>query len=160
MNIIKHIRTISAAAFILATCAVVYAQQMPEGAVMFNFAKAKWVREGDAANERATIYGDPTKPGPYLYVVKMPPRAPSAAAPRAHSHPDTRNYTVISGTWYIGFGDKYDESKLIELPAGSYYTELAGVPHFVTTKSDGAVVMFGGTGPTRQIPIEAAPSKK
>ena len=148
------------AAFMLALCAVAYAQEVPKEAVMFNFAKAKWVRVSEGGGERATILGDPSKAGPYLYVSKIPPRAASAGAPRPHSHPDSRNYTVISGTWYIGFGDKYDESKLIELPAGSYYTEPAGVPHFVTTKSEGAVVMFGGTGPTRQIPVEPVPSKK
>ena len=159
MKITPSIFTV--AVFGLATCAVAYAQQLPQGAVMFNFAKAKWVSDAaGAGTERATVLGDPTKPGPYIYVVKFPPRASSNPAARPHSHPDSRSYTVLSGTWYIGFGDKYDESKLNELPAGSYYTEPAGVPHFVTTKSDGAVVMFSGTGPTRQIPVEAAGSKK
>jgi len=91
----------------LVTCAVAYAQQLLPGAVMFNFAKANWVPQpgGAAGAERATILGDPTKPGPYIYVVKMPPYA-SAQAARPHTHPDTRSYTVLSGTWYIGFGDK------------------------------------------------------
>jgi quercetin dioxygenase-like cupin family protein len=160
MKLTDNMWRFTVAAFGLAAWAVAYAQQVPEGAIMFNFAKAKWERPSEGGNERATIYGDPTKSGPYLYVVKMPPRASSRENPRAHSHPDTRNYTVISGTWYIGFGDKYDDSKLIALPAGSYYTEPAGLPHFVTTKSDGAVVMFGGTGPTRQISVEPAPAKK
>jgi len=160
MKIFNYGMHFTAVAFMLAACAVVYAQQVPEGAVMFNFAKAKWERPSESGNERATIYGDPTKAGPYLYVVKMAPRSSSRENPRAHSHPDTRNYTVLSGTWYIGFGEKYDESKLMALPAGSYYTEPAGLPHFVTTKSEGAVVMFGGTGPTRQIPVEPASAKK
>ena len=58
-----------------------------------------------------------------------------------------RSYTVLSGTWYIGFGEKFDESKLIALPPGSYYTEPANKPHFVLTK-EAVVVQIGGTGPT------------
>jgi len=161
MKFTVNIWRFTVATFCLAAaCTVAYAQQLPEGAVMFNFAKAKWVRQAEGGGERATIVGDPTKPGPYLYVVKFPPRSLTGALPRSHSHPDTRNYTVISGTWYIGFGEKYDESKLIALPAGSYYTEPAGKPHFVTTKNEGAVVMFGGTGPTQQSSVEPAPAKK
>ena len=102
MKLTDNMRRFTVAAFGLAACAVAYAQQVPEGAIMFNFAKAKWERPSEGGNERATIYGDPTKSGPYLYVVKMPPRPSSRENPRAHSHPDTRNYTVLSGTWYIG----------------------------------------------------------
>ena len=61
-----------------------------------------------------------------------------------------------------GFGKTFDESKLIALPAGSFYTEPANLPHFVATKGDGAVVQIGGSGPTRQIWVNPAddPSKK
>jgi hypothetical protein len=45
---------------------------------------------------------------------------------------------------------------LIALPAGSYYTQPAGVPHFVLVKDDGVVVQITGTGPSRQIPVDAA----
>lgn len=94
--------------------------------------------------ETAPMIGDSTKPGAYLYRTKFPPNFKV----EAHSHPDERHYTVISGTWYIGWGKKFDESKLIALPAGSFYTEPAKIPHFVMTKDDGALVQIGGKGPT------------
>jgi hypothetical protein len=43
--------------------------------------------------------------------------------------------------------------ELIALPAGSYYTEPAGLPHFVTTKSEG-----GGRNVWRHRPNTANPS--
>jgi quercetin dioxygenase-like cupin family protein len=73
---------------------------------------------------------------------------PKGRIVQAHSHPDDRTYTVLSGTWYIGWGDVYDSDKLIALPAGSFYTEPAGVPHFVSTPDGEAIVQITGTGPT------------
>ena len=141
-----------------AACAAAIAQEVPPGAVMFTPAKAKWMPGAIPGLENAQIYGDQTKSGRYLNQTKFPPNR----AVQAHSHPDERHYTVLSGTWYIGFGTKFDESKLIALPAGSYYTEPANLPHFVATKGDGAVVQIGGNGPTRQIWVNPAddPSKK
>jgi len=143
------------AALALATCVAAYAQAVPEGVIMFNPETAQWAAGGTpgaGATQVANIYGDPSKPGPYLYITKSPPGQRPQSQP--HTHPDTRTYTVISGTWYIGFGSKFDESKLIALRAGSYYTEPAGVSHFVLVKDDGAVVLISGTGPTRMIPVE------
>ena len=79
----------------------------------------------------ARIIGSGGDSGPYVYRVKFP----KGRVVQAHSHPDDRLYTVISGTWYIGWGTTYDESKLTALPAGSFYTEPAGAPHFVATLS-------------------------
>ena len=64
------------------------------------------------------------------------------------SHPDDGTYTVISGTWYVGYGDKFDPEKLKALPAGSFHTEPANVSHFSVVKGDGVVVQLTGTGPT------------
>lgn len=93
----------------------------------------------------AKILGDAKKPGPFVHRVKFP----KGRIVKAHSHPDDRTYTVISGTWYIGWGEVYDESKMTALPAGSFYTEPAGVPHFIATPDGEAIVQITGTGTTR-----------
>lgn len=131
------------------------AQGVPAGVVMLDIQKAKW--EKSAGGEVARIIGDQAKPGPYLFLTK--PRAAPSAANKPHTHPDTRTYTVISGTWYVGFGDKFDESKLIGLKPGSVYTEPAGVPHFVVVKDEGTIVQISGIGPSRQIPVGDAAKK-
>jgi quercetin dioxygenase-like cupin family protein len=90
------------------------------------------------------LVGDSNKPGLYVERVKFPANSIS----QAHSHPDDRTYTVISGTWYIGYGDKVDPAKLKALPAGSYHTEPANLAHFSVIKEEGVVVQISGTGPT------------
>jgi hypothetical protein len=138
---------------VMAGGALAIGQELPPGVVMVNAAEAKW--EKLPTGEQLKVIGDPSKPGPYMFLLKPRPGPSSSAQP--HTHPDTRTYTVISGTWYIGFGTKFDESKLIALPAGSYYTEPAGVPHFVLIKDEGVVVKITGTGPSRQIASDATP---
>lgn len=96
--------------------------------------------------EQADIVGDSKLPGPYVMRVKLPPHYKQPA----HSHPDDRSYTILAGTWYIGWGDKFDEAKLIPLPAGSFYIEHGNRPHFVATKDDGAVIQISGMGPSGQ----------
>jgi len=104
----------------------------------------------------AKIVGDAKKPGPYVHRVKFP----KGRTVKPHSHPDDRKYTVISGTWYIGWGEVYDESKMTALPAGSFYTEPAGVPHFVATPDEEAIVQITGTGPTRVDWVDPADAPK
>ena len=92
----------------------------------------------------ARIISKGTKPGPYVYRVRFP----KGRVVQAHSHPDDRTYTVLSGTWYVGWGERFDESKLMALKPGSFYTEPAGVPHFVSTPDGEAIVQITGVGPT------------
>jgi quercetin dioxygenase-like cupin family protein len=106
--------------------------------------------------EVADIIGDATKPGPYVQRVKFPPNF----TVQAHTHPEDRQYTIISGTWYVGWGNKFDESKLKALPAGSFYTEPNNVPHFVTTKGEPAIVQITGTGPTAVKYVDPAHAPK
>lgn len=92
----------------------------------------------------AHIISKGTDPGPYVYRVRFP----KGRTVQSHSHPDDRTYTVLEGTWYIGWGEKFDASTLIRLDPGSFYTEPAGVPHFVATPDGEAVVQITGHGPT------------
>lgn len=93
--------------------------------------------------EVADMIGDSAK-GAYTYRVKFPANFKM----QAHSHPEDRSYTIISGTWYVGWGKKLDESALKPLPAGSFYTEPANVPHFIVTKGEPVVMQVTGSGAT------------
>ena len=46
-----------------------------------------------------------------------------------HSHTDSRIYTVLSGSFGIGFGDVFDMGELEELTEGSIINVPAGVNH-------------------------------
>jgi uncharacterized RmlC-like cupin family protein len=93
--------------------------------------------------ENAPMVGNSAKEA-YVYRVKLPANFKI----EAHTHPEDRTYTIISGTWYIGWGKKFDATAMKALPAGSFYTEPANVPHFVATKSEPVVVQISGSGPT------------
>jgi hypothetical protein len=56
--------------------------------------------------EVATVVGDRSKPGLYIQLVRWPAHTIN----KAHSHPDDRYAVVLQGTFYHGFGVKYDES--------------------------------------------------
>jgi len=104
----------------------------------------------------AKMIGKGTEAGPYVYRVRFP----KGRIVQAHSHPDDRTYTVLEGTWYIGWGEKYEESNLIALPPGSFYTEPAGVAHFVATLDGEAIVQVTGTGPTKVDYVDPAHAPK
>jgi len=56
----------------------------------------------------AGIYGEPAKPGPYAFRV----RAQAGHSLPPHTHPDERTVTVLSGTYWSGVGETFDEAKL------------------------------------------------
>ena len=90
----------------------------------------------------AVLEGDPTKPGPFVFRVKVP----DGYKIPPHTHPKPERVTVVSGTFNLGMGDKFDATKTEALPAGTYGTWPAGMKHFVWTKGE-TVVQFHGDGP-------------
>jgi len=73
---------------------------------------------GVSGIQTVVLKGDPNETGVYTIMLRVPAHIQIAA----HFHRDDRVATVVSGTWHIGYGDKFDESKLKALPPGSFYT--------------------------------------
>jgi len=94
--------------------------------------------------QTTVLFGDPKAPG--LYTIRLTVAANTRI--QAHTHQDNRVATVVSGTWYFGYGPRLDEAALRALPVGSFYTEPASVAHFALTKDAAAVVDITGYGPT------------
>jgi quercetin dioxygenase-like cupin family protein len=94
--------------------------------------------------DQANVVGDITAQGPYA----VRTRFPAGLRIQPHFHPEARIVLIMSGTLYVGYGDRFDEATLVALPAGSVFTEPARRPHFTWAK-DGAVVLHvTGVGPT------------
>ena len=91
--------------------------------------------------QRAQLFGDSSKSGPWVDRVKIP----AATRVLAHTHPQDELVTVIEGTWYVGEGEKFDPSKLKGYPAGSFIVIPAGTSHFVATKDVAVVVQLSGS---------------
>jgi quercetin dioxygenase-like cupin family protein len=101
----------------------------------------------DAGNgvKFATIYGDPSKPGPYVIRVIFPVGIMSSP----HFHSEERHVVVVKGTWFTGTDDKWDPSTAIGLPAGSYMYHPAGGVHFDGALKDEVTVQIVGVGPSK-----------
>ena len=112
---------------------------------------------GVSGIETVVLKGDPTKPG--LYVLAL--RAPANMTIQAHSHKDDRVATVLKGTWYFGYGEKFDEKALKALPPGSSYTEPPNTAHFARTREQ-VVIEIVGYGPSSTTYVNPAddPAKK
>ena len=95
----------------------------------------------------AWVLGSENELGPYVLRVTL---AHGGTIP-VHSHPDTRHSTVLSGTLHVGFGDEFDESAMVAIPAGGVYVAPAGVPHYLQARDSDVVYQESGIGPTATI---------
>jgi anti-sigma factor ChrR (cupin superfamily) len=128
--------------------AVAVAQTAPLGVVALTPAEMKWETQGRLAAsgmEQLNLVGDPAKPGPYTLRLKFPKGFKIAP----HTHPDSREVTILSGTFATGYGEKFDTASLKILTAGSFYTEPANVPHYIEIEED-VVLQVTGMGPSER----------
>ena len=113
--------------------------------VMFAAADLKW-SDGPpalpAGSKIAVLTGDPGKAGPFTIRLKFP----TGYKVPPHTHPTVENVTVISGTFGLGSGPKFDEAAAHELTAGGFAVMPAGMEHFASCKSE-CVVQIHSMGP-------------
>ena len=122
------------------------AQTGAGGVVALTPDEMNWKAQGALAArglQQINLVGDPAKPGPYTLRLKFPKGYRIAP----HTHPDSREVTILSGLFATGYGETFDDAKLKALPAGSFYTEPANLPHFIEIKED-TVLQVSGTGPS------------
>ena len=113
-------------------------------------AEIKWVRNAAGTNEQAVLFGDPSKPGPYVVRLKWLPGNMS----RPHFHPHDRFFVVLSGTWWMGTGEKFDPESTVPAPAGSYVMHYGGKVHFDGAKGEETIIQVWGMGPATATPAE------
>ncbi len=109
---------------------------------------------GVSGIQTRVLKGDPTRSG--LYTIQL--LVPANTRIESHDHPDDRVATVVSGTWYFGYGTRFEETRLKALPPGSFYTEPPNEPHFARTGNTPVVVQITGFGPTGTRYTEARPT--
>jgi quercetin dioxygenase-like cupin family protein len=131
-----------------ALCPAVFADpphKEMDGAELFPTAAIKW-KAGPPSLPKgamiAVLEGDPAKEGPFVFRVKLP----DGYRVQPHTHPKTERVTVISGTFNIGMGDKFDEKATRAMTTGTYGYWPAGMKHFVWAKGE-TILQFHGTGP-------------
>jgi hypothetical protein len=90
----------------------------------------------------AILEGDPAKAGPFVVRVRMP----GGMKILPHTHPKDERVTVLSGTLYLGLGEKFDPKAAKVMPAGRYGRTGAGVAHFGYVTGE-TVLQLHGEGP-------------
>jgi len=101
--------------------------------------------------QAAVLEGDPKQSGPFTMRLKMP--AGYRISP--HSHPRQERVTVISGAFKMAMGNRLDESKFTQLPAGGYVTISANQNHFAGTDVE-SVIQINSEGPWQVVYVNPA----
>ena len=110
----------------------------------------KWVEKSPNGPIQAVLLGDPSKPGLYIIQVKWLPHRMS----HPHFHPNDRYITVISGTWWVGTGTKYDPDSTTPIPAGSFVTHYGKQVHYDGAKDEEVTLEIVGMGPATSTDAE------
>ena len=108
-----------------------------------------WVDNGGGALQ-AVLAGDPDKPGLYVVMVKWTAHHMS----HPHFHPHDRFITVLSGTWWVGTGHKFDPDSTVPMPTGSFVIHYGQQVHYDGAKDGDAVLEIVGEGPATPTPAE------
>ena len=130
-------------AIVLALC--INATAFAQGHVIQTLSEATW---GDAppmlppGAKIAVLSGNPM--GNSSYTVRL--KFPANYKIPAHSHPTDENVTVVSGSLYIGMGDKLNEKGGKHLGVGGYALMPANMNHFAYTKKE-TIILLHGQGP-------------
>jgi quercetin dioxygenase-like cupin family protein len=91
----------------------------------------------------AVLVGHPSEPGPYVIRVKVT----LDVKLMPHRHPEDRIYTVMSGVFYVGRGEKFDGDQVKAYPPGSVIVLPGNTPHFHWAKSGEYVTQVTAIGP-------------
>lgn len=104
----------------------------------------EWKGRPGSASQTAILFGDPSKPGLYVQLLKRGPNDWS----QPHSHPNDRFITVLSGTMLIGTGAKFDPKNTVPLGPGSFVKDIANQMHYDGTGPEGMTIEIVGMGPS------------
>jgi quercetin dioxygenase-like cupin family protein len=89
------------------------------------------------------IVGHPSDPGLYAIRVKVP----AGVKLMPHRHPEDRIYTVMSGVFYIGLGERFDGEKMDAFPPGTVIVLPGNTWHFHWAKSGEYITQVIAIGP-------------
>jgi hypothetical protein len=142
-------------------CAVVAAQEGKTPAhILVTPSQEKWGDPPPVFEKGASftvVSGDPGKSGLFVVRLKMP--AGYKIAP--HWHPTDEHVTVLSGTFAVGMGEKFDKATMKDLPVSGYALLPAEMRHFAMATT-AATVQVHGQGPFALTYVNPAddPSKR
>jgi len=143
-----------AAGVVIAFSAVASIAAEPDPAVMsYKMPDAlKWNESPAYPGLRnAVLHGDPSKPEQYVVLNRFSPNSFS----RPHFHPNDRIIVVLSGTWWVGSGEKFDPASTKPMPPGSVVVHYGGKVHYDGAKEEPCEILIYGMGPATSTRVDA-----
>ena len=122
----------------------------PAAVTLTKVDQIQWTDNAAGTAAQSVIYGDPSKPGPYAYFVKW--KAGNMSRP--HFHPHDRYIAVLSGTWWVGSGERFDPGSTVPMPAGTFVVHTGKGIHYDGAKDGDVILMIHGEGPATSTPAE------
>jgi quercetin dioxygenase-like cupin family protein len=103
------------------------------------------------------LEGDPAREG--LFTMRL--RLPDGYRIPSHYHSGVEHVTVISGTFNVGIGDKFDRAATRPMPAGTFGYWPPPMRHFAWAQGE-TILQLHGVGPWTVTYVNAAddPRKK
>jgi quercetin dioxygenase-like cupin family protein len=103
----------------------------------------------------ANLAGDPDKRGVFVQMLMLPKGGAGFSRPHVHTVP---LFTmVLSGTWWVGTGDKFDPDNLtVPIKPGSFVTHFGNRVHWDGAKDEDVTLLIIGEGPVTTARVEEA----
>jgi len=98
--------------------------------------------------EYANLFGKSSESGIYLNLTRWYPGYMSAP----HWYETDRLCVVVSGTWWVASGERFEPENAVPVPAGGFIRRVARTPHYdgvVKEASEPAVIAICGVGPIK-----------
>ena len=103
----------------------------------------------------ANLAGDPDKRGVFVQMLMLPKGG--AGFSRPHVHPVPLYTMVLSGTWWVGTGDKFDPDNLtVPIKPGTFVTHHGNRTHWDGAKDEDVTLLIIGEGPVTTVRVDEA----
>jgi quercetin dioxygenase-like cupin family protein len=144
--------TIHSALTFALSVSVASALELDQSAVTFKLPEQiEWKDPlGVSGAKTAVLFGDPSKSGLYVMLIKWLPGNFS----RPHFHPNDRFFMVVKGTWWVGTGRKFDPNNTVPMRAGTFVTHYAKQVHWDGAKDEETIIFLSGEGPATTTRVE------
>ena len=132
----------------------------PNMTIVQQFGDIKWevgLDRPPKTVEYANLFGKSSESGLYLNLTRWYPGYMSAP----HWYETDRVCIVVSGTWWVGSGEKFAPEDAVPVTAGGFVRRVAHTPHFdgcKKTDKEPAVIVICGVGPIKFHKVDEAAS--
>jgi quercetin dioxygenase-like cupin family protein len=100
------------------------------------------------------LAGDPDKPGLFVEMLTL---LKGTDFSRPHVHPGPLFTIVLSGTWWVGTGNKYDPANLtVPMKPGTFVTHFGNRVHWDGAKDEDVTLLIIGQGPVTTALVDEA----